>query len=247
MKYSFNDYLYENHKNDNSFVISFSDKIIEKLINTKLTDSTNDSLFYSQSFKEPMIFLFKLNISKNSKFNIKTDSHFKDLPWEKLNFDRDGYAIDANTKIHSDEEVSPEIIIHLAVDPNREPKLYTKLHARLIDILVHETHHLGQKGINREPFNKESSEDREEAKRNYKYFLLDEEVESMVNGMYARSKYSKIPLDYVFYDYLSAFIKTKYISTEEYSKILKTWVKYAVETYPDANFSKKVESLVTSS
>jgi hypothetical protein len=55
-----------------------------------------------------------------------------------------------------------------------------------------------------------------------------------------------IPLDYVFTDYLSTFVQSKYITPEEYSQVMQQWVKYALERYPDASFSKNVDKIVNS-
>jgi hypothetical protein len=75
---------------------------------------------------------------------------------------------------------------------------------------------------------------------------MKDEMESMIEGMEARSKVLDIPLDYVFTDYLSTFVQSKYITPEEYSQVMQQWVKYALERYPDASFSKNVDKIVNS-
>jgi hypothetical protein len=118
----------------------------------------------------------------------------------------------------------------------------------LIDIVTHETNHLDQIGTQRDPFsaNPSTKEERGDAKKSFKYFLLDDEIESMVEGMYARAQHKDIPLDYVFDDYLLPFIKSKYITPAEYEEVRSTWVKYALERYPDAVFSNKVDKIINS-
>jgi hypothetical protein len=88
--------------------------------------------------------------------------------------------------------------------------------------------------------------ERERSKKSYKYFLLRDEIESMIEGMYENSKAQNVPLDQVFDDYLLPFIQTGYMSEPEYHKVMRTWVTRALELYPDATFSDKVEHIVDS-
>jgi hypothetical protein len=114
--------------------------------------------------------------------------------------------------------------------------------------LTHETNHLNQLGINKTPFNTDVSTKkvRNSSKKSYKYFLLIDEIESMVEGMYVRSNAQKIPLDKVFTDYLSPFLETNYITKEEFEEVLSVWVKKALDLYPDAQFSKQVDHIINS-
>jgi len=206
------------------------------------------SVFSGMEFREPFEFDLKLELRKDPQFDTDSDSHFKDLPWEKLNYDEKGYVIDANTRINHSDLSIPEIIITLVINPNKEPHLYTQLHARLLDILTHETNHLDQASSHRNPFsaNPTTGETRDASKKNYKYFLLPDEIESMVEGMYANAKFSKKPLDQVFHEYLTPFVKTNYITGEQYAKVMETWIKFAIERYPDAIFSKNAEKIINS-
>jgi hypothetical protein len=88
--------------------------------------------------------------------------------------------------------------------------------------------------------------DREDSKKTYKYFILPEEIESMVEGMYVKSKVQHRNLDEIFNDYLSPFIDSKYITQSEYLQVMNTWVTHALELYPDAKFSNKVKSIINS-
>jgi hypothetical protein len=140
------------------------------------------------------------------------------------------------------------IVIHIILDPKREPLSYNKLYHRLLDLLTHETNHLNQVGKNRTPFNTAVSDKKERhaAKKSHRYFLLRDEIESMVEGMYVRSNSQKMPLDKVFDEYLMPFIETGYITQSEYEPVLKTWVKKALELYPDAVFSSNVDHIINS-
>jgi hypothetical protein len=245
---SFTDFINENMDQKNQFIKDLSQTLIEKIRTASLEESTEYSVFSGMQFSEPFTFNLILNIQKNSSPNIKLDSHFKGLPWEKINFDSLGYSIDANTKMSKNKTKIPQIIIHIILNPKEEPSLYSKLYYRLIDIITHETNHLNQLGLNREPFNVHVSDMniRNNSKKNYKYFLLKDEVESMVEGMYEKSKAQKDPLDKIFTEYLTPFIKSNYISQAEYSKILQVWVTRALELYPDVTFSNKVDHIVNS-
>ena len=225
--------------------VEFNKKLSEKLIFEIRRNSKLDSFSLSgMEFTDPFIFKLIVDVRRNSEFNTKTDQHFKQLPWEKFNFNRDGYAVDANTTVKGED--IPLIEIVLVLDPTKEPRLFSKLHGRILDILTHETNHLSQLGINKNPTGEEVSDkhEREQAKAGHKYFLLKDEVQSMVEGMYERSKYDDVPLDYVFNDYLEAFVRDKYITKEEYADVMETWVKYAAENYPDVKFSTKANKVL---
>ena len=118
-----------------------------------------------------------------------------------------------------------------------------------MDTVAHEIHHTEQIGPGREAFLSvaSSKKSRESAKKSYKYFLLPEEIESMVIGMYNRSQEGKVPLDQLFSEYLLPFVKEGYITTLEYKKVMAEWMDFALSHYPDAIFSKKVEKIIKKS
>jgi hypothetical protein len=245
---SFSEFINENMDQKSQFIKEITQILIEKLRTSNLEESTEYSIFSGMEFKEPFMFDLILNVRKDTSPNLEEDSHFNSLPWEKINFDRLGYSIDANTRMNKSKIKIPKITFHIILNPKEEPILYSKLYYRLIDILTHETNHLDQLGINRTPFNTHVSDkmERTNAKKSYKYFLLGDEIESMVEGMYASSKVQNIPLDQVFDNYLIPFIQTKYISKDEYLQVMKAWVTQALNIYPDAIFSSKVDYIVNS-
>lgn len=245
---SFLQFINEDADPTGDFIKSLALKLIKKIRSFSQQEESY-SVFSGMEFTEPFEFDLILNIRKEKGANIKQDPHFKDLSWEQLNYDKFGYAIDANIRTNPGDLIIPELEIHMIIDPSQEPHLYSKLYARVIDILTHETNHIDQfSHIDRNPFNVSPSNrsERKSSKKNYRYFLLPDEVESMVEGMYASSKHQKIPLDQVFAEYLQPFLDTKYISLAEYHEVMLTWVKHALEKYPDAIFSKKVEKIVNS-
>jgi hypothetical protein len=68
-------------------------------------------------------------------------------------------------------------------------------------------------------------------------------VESMVWGMYNRSKEQGVRIDKIFDKYLYPFLMNGNITKEEYNKVLKTWVIHTLENYPDANLSLEDEKI----
>lgn len=245
---SFIEFINENMDQKSQFIKDLSQVLIEKLRTSTLDESTNYTIFSGMEFVDPFTFDLILNVRRDNSPDLEEDSHFNGLPWEKINFDNLGYCIDANTKMSKSKVKVPKIILHIILNPKDEPILYSKLYYRLIDILTHETNHLDQLGINRNPFNSHVSDkiERNAAKKSYKYFLLGDEIESMVEGMYASSQAQNIPLDQVFDGYLIPFIKSSYITQDEYNQVMKTWITKALELYPDAMFSAKVYHIVNS-
>jgi hypothetical protein len=238
---SFNGFITEEINKKSSFIKSLASSLIKKIESVNLTQEY--SSFNKMEFKNPFMFDLIFNIRKDNFLNSKSDQHFKSLPWEELNFKQLGYAIDANAKISKSKSSIPIIVIHLVIS-----NAYKKdaLYYRLIDILYHETNHLSQVGLNSEPFNVEvsSKETREKAKGGYEYFLLNDEIESMIEGMYERSKTENSELDKIFINYLNPFLQTNYITKSQYIKILSTWIKRSLELYPDAKFSNQSNSII---
>lgn len=245
---SFLQYINENMDYNTEFIKGVAQNLIERLRTSSFDESEEYSVFSGIEFNEPFSFNLVLNVRRDSDLNTQLDSHFNSLPWEKINFDNLGYSIDANTKMSKSKSKIPMITIHIVLNPKQEPILYSKLFYRLIDILAHETNHLDQLGINRNPFNTHVStiDDRNSSKKSYKYFLLPEEIESMVEGMHTRSKVQQVDLDIIFNNYLMPFIESGYITNSEYLKVMKVWIFHALENYPDSKFSKNVKSIIDS-
>ena len=233
--------------NQSSFINELATTLLNK-IRAFHEESMEYTSVFDAEFDKPTLFNLSIKLRKDLHPNFKQDSHFNELPWEEINFSEKGYAIDANTYIDNTEFIVPKIIIHIIIDPNSESRLFPKLHARIIDILTHEITQMTQLGVDRTPFSEKASakNDRKSAQKSYQYFLLKDEMEAMLHGIYARSKYSKIPVDVAIADYLAPFLKTRYITDAQYNRVMVECVKYALELYPDAIFSKKVEQIVNS-
>jgi hypothetical protein len=153
MLMSFLQFINEEYDDSSNFINDLALKLLKKIQTNYLEESDEYSSFSGMEFTTPFAFDLKLDLRRSSNPSIETDSHFKGLPWEEINYSEDGYAIDANARTNPNDLLIPEIKIVIILNPKEEPHVYTKLHARLIDILTHETNHLNQIGINDTPVN----------------------------------------------------------------------------------------------
>ena len=248
MLLSFSQFINEGTNSPHDFVKRIVTGLIDKIRHSRGSDSLDYETFGGMEFSEPFEFDLRLHVRRDMSPDFDKDSHFNTLSWEELNFNQKGFAIDANLRINQADLLIPEVDIHIIMDPRKEPGSYDNLAMRLLDILVHETNHLDQVSRRRNPFNVKASDQQERngAKKSSKYFLLVDEVESMVEGMWARAKAQGVPLDHIFTDYLAPFVQSKYISSDEYEKVMSVWVKHAASYYPDAQFSSKVRKIIDS-
>lgn len=256
---SFNQFINENLESTIDFVDSCVEDILKELFFVLPSDKIDsdspsskeffklNSLEYNDNeYKVDICVLFRLEES----LDISKDSHFSKIPWEEINYNHYGFAIDANMIINKEDLIIPKIEVHLILNKSMIPKLYKELKFRLIDIITHELNHTQQIGINRKPFNTRPTptKDREGAGV-FGYLVLPEEVESMVEGMYVRSKKQGVPIDKIFDKYLIPFVMSKKITREEYLKVLQTWIYCTLENYPDAKLSledEKIHKIVNS-
>jgi hypothetical protein len=243
---SFDDFINETFSQTAPFISKITNQLIQKIRKSQV--GPDYTTFSGMGFTEPFEFDLILSVRKEKSPDLKQDPHFKALPWEKFNLYSKGFAIDANMKINSGDLIIPSVTITILIDPSKEPAVYAELGHRLLDVITHELNHIDQAGRDRVPTNvlPSTQDTRKGAKSSYKYFLLPDEIESMVEGMYARSKSKDVPLDHIFDDYLLPFVQSKYISQDEYLKVIQAWVKHAVSHYPDAAYSEKVSRIINS-
>jgi len=230
----FNDYINESSEIDIPSVGYAADAIYV----IKNAEPSDDSYIEIREleYKDDNSFDLVIQVKKTDFPDFNTDSHFKELQWEEINFKKYGFALDANTHINKTDLIIPEIILTLIINPNREPELYKELEFKLTDIIAHEVNHTDQIGWNRDPFNvrPSSGTDRSGANTSYKYFMLPDEIESMVIGMYERSKVEGSNLDDLFDKYLMPFVTDGKLSKSEYEEVFSVWLTHALENYPDA-------------
>jgi hypothetical protein len=233
----FDQYINESMDNDPK-TAQYARDVIAIVKKTKESDKSYEEI-RELEYKDDNSFDLVVQIKKDASPNFETDDHFGDLQWEEINFKKYGFAMDANTHINKSDLIIPEIIIILIIDPTREPNLYKELEFKLIDIIMHELNHTDQVGWNRDPFNTRPSSgaDRSKADSSFKYFNLPDEIESMVIGMYERTKAEDIELDELFDKYLVPFVLDGKLSKSEYEKVFDLWLRHALENYPDANIN----------
>jgi hypothetical protein len=241
---SFNEYIGEGRESNFS---KYSLDVINLIKNVKSTEGEYLEIRELEYQNPDFDLVIELKLEENPDFD--NDSHFNSLSWEEINFRHYGFAIDANTYINKGDLILPEIIITLILQPSRIPGSYEELNYRLIDIISHETNHTLQVGWNREPFKvrPSSNSDRKSSKKSFKYFLLPDEVESMVKGAYERSKVQGVRIDKIFDKYLYPFLMVGKINCEQYNQVLSTWIKHTLENYPDADLSledQKIKNIV---
>jgi len=212
--------------------------IIKKTAGSKLGKEISREFEYDN----PLEFILSIKLVRVEEFEPAKSKYFNRLPWEVINFENKGFAIDANSFIPKENEPeSPEIEIVLYISPEAEPQCYPELNYKLIDNIRHELEHLLQKGINKRTGHIVNTRKsiRSRAESDYHYFLLADEIPAMVAGMYASAKKKRVPLDQEFEEYLKPFIETKLISQPEADKVMSTWVTFAKKVYPAAKFSNK--------
>lgn len=245
---SFNDFIRESNETSFNQIVSRCVKDVMSLVKKSNFKDSKYIKLGTIEYLEPLTFDLIIVAKKEISPNFEKDSHFKNLSWEKINFDEHGFSIDGNTFTDKDELIVPEIEITILMNPEKIPNLYSELYYKLNDIIAHEVHHLTQLGWNRLPFRvrPSSNTDRANSKKSFKYFLLSDEVESMVKGMYRRAKLERKPIDLVFHEYLEPFLKENYISKEEYDQVLFSWISYAYQNYPTAVFSDNSKKIIDS-
>ena len=212
--------------------------VVKKTAGSKI----GKEIFKEFEYSNPLEFTLSIKIVRVEEFEPAKSKDFSGLPWEVINFENKGFAIDANSFIpKANELVDPEIEVVVYISPEAEPQCYPVLNYKLIDNIRHELEHLLQKGINKKSghiINTRKSV-RADAQNNYRYFLLSDEIPAMVAGMYASAKKKRVPLDQEFTEYLQPFIETEVISQLEADKVITSWIDFAKKVYPAAKFSNK--------
>jgi hypothetical protein len=176
------------------------------------------------------------------------DEHFKELRWEEKNFKDFGYSINAIVDFSPNGSLIPHMNIMILLDPTREDILYPKLKARLNGIIHHELNHLDQIGLNssRPYFKTGSPQDRKNAQSNYRYFLLPEEIDSMVDDKIVQAQLENRPVDEIMIEYLTPFLEDGFMTNSELNLVLRAWIELAIQKYPTVNFSSNVDSIINS-
>lgn len=224
---------------------AYSEKLAHKLISHIKRNSTKQ--YFANEFQMSSItdYTLTLLVIQNESFdNAIKDTDFVNLPWEKINFIKNGFVVDANSYILTYEDMYniPEVEITIIINPKLRSTIYKALYIKLLDIIRHELEHLLQKGLNAEQTHKiknMSDKKRQKYQNSYKYYLLPDEIPAAVSGMRLSAKHRGVPIDVEFLDYLEPIVKSGYITIAQRDKVVKKWVQYALKHYPNTILSKK--------
>jgi hypothetical protein len=224
---------------------SFSEIITSEIL--RLIKQTNGrEVTYDLSYETPISFDLSLTVSKVNKFSSKKDSHFSQLPWEDLNFEKNGFIVDANSYVPTVSDEIPEVEVIIVINKSAEPSCYEALYFKILETVRHELEHTMQKGFNIRPdrASRPSRKSQQSSQDSYKYFLLPDEIPSMVNGMHLSAVKKRIPIDQEFESYLSAFLESGFMTEQEFEKVMKAWLIFAINKFPTVQISNKYGSLV---
>jgi len=214
---------------------SFSNIIAEEILEiVKGSTTSKRTITRDLNYDEPVSFFLTLSITRSKTFSPAKSKNFKSLPWETINFERRGFVIDANSYIPGNDE-EPEIEMFIVISPEAEPTCYQTLYFKILDIIRHEMEHLLQKGANRQAGHAVTTRQktRTAAEESYEYFLLPDEIPSMVSGMHLAAAKKRIPIDAEFEDYLLPFIKSGFITQAEADKVISVWLDFARKHFPN--------------
>jgi hypothetical protein len=218
---------------------SFSNIIAEEILEiVKGSTMSKRTITRDLNYDEPVSFFLTLHITRSKTFSPAKDKNFKSLPWETINFERRGFVIDANSYIPGNDE-EPEVEMFIVISPDAEPNCYQTLYFKVLDIIRHEMEHLLQKGANRKSGHEVTTRQktRSTAEESYKYFLLPDEIPSMVSGMHLAAVKKRVPIDVEFEDYLLPFIESGFVTRAEADKVIKVWLDFARKHFPNTQVS----------
>lgn len=121
------------------------------------------------------------------------------------------------------------IQIHVGINPNDGTGILSKIQAELRDVVRHEIEHLTQSGFNELPGKKRNHnfKQREKIANNpdqaYKYAILSNEIEPMLQGLYSKAKTTKKPFNVVVRDYLQTLIDDYGVTEKQTDIIYNKW------------------------
>ena len=197
-----------------------------------ILESTQDST--SSKIALDIINVIK-RLSGQAKMNLTLDYHSLanaiihltvirgDLPagsdgWETINFKRHGFSLDSNSYIQPGVPIG--INVDLYISPTSEPACYRQLEYDMIDAIRHEIEHRSQIG-------KSNRAQRHAHKDTYRYFLLPDEIPSMVSGLLLASKREGIAFSAAVANYLTPFVESGFITVDQFDHISQVWSDWA--------------------
>ncbi len=148
----------------------------------------------------------------------------------RLIFDKkvDGYEVDGTSNSGEEEDKFPFIATLFTINPEVLPQAWSKLSADVSDVVRHEIEHLTQSGDNLRTgkYKDDDLQIRDMINKlkvlPYKnYYLLDKEVDAMLQGLYLKAKKTKKPFADVINNYLD--IAPGIETAEDKEMILDLW------------------------
>jgi hypothetical protein len=135
------------------------------------------------------------------------------------------YKVDGGAN-EGDDENEGFIALNFSVDPRELPQMWSTIAMDIRDVLRHELEHLTQGGWNVRS-DKEMEDDQviRDLIQKYKlmapknYFMLDKEVDAMLQGMYFKAKKSRTP----FVDVIDDYLDKVGLEPEEKEEIKTRW------------------------
>lgn len=227
---------------------SLAKTLTKLVVNTAYDSSFTSEYVNAQEIEiaEPFLDVdFRFLLKKQPNLDLSKDSHFSKMKWQYANLKKNSYVLTGNVFM-TDGNI-PELEIVLAIDPNTESsEMYKDLYYTLLNTVSHELNHLNQMGWNRDYDNivPSSMKIRKLNGNGYGYFLLPEEIESMVKGMHIQSKAQNIPIDILFTQHLQPFVDTGFMSQDEMIKIIKKWISHSLKYYPFTKMSNKYQNII---
>lgn len=148
----------------------------------------------------------------------RTDSPLSIGDREEIIFKRKGFVLDAGSYVPKMD--TPGINLTIWMDPSAESYCLPNLEYSIIDAVRHEIEHTG---LEKRPNHME----REKSIESYRYFLLADEIPSMVAGLKLAAKKEGISLSTAMSDYLTPFVESGFMTVKEFDEVMQTWLEYA--------------------
>ena len=244
---SYTQYLLE-HSHDqelNTLIKTLSDFCLSSVIDANKTQGEY-VILQELEIAEPGIDVdIKFLLRKEDGISLENDSHFSKMSWQSVKLNKNGYVINGNTFM-TDGNI-PEIEIIIALDSSKiDDELNKKMYLNLNNTISHELNHLKQTGWNMDFQNIEPStmEHRKKNGKKHSYFLLPEEIESMVYGMNKQSEKQGVPIDTLFDAYLEPFVESEFMTHSEMMEVIRKWISHTLKMYPNASISDKYSNII---
>jgi hypothetical protein len=138
--------------------------------------------------------------------------------WEEISYKRHGFSLDSSAYVQPGGQVG--INVDLCISPTAEPACYSQLEYDMIDSIRHEIEHTFH-AANSKPAQRHAQKD------TYRYFLLPDEIPSMVSGLSLAAKREGIPFTAAVSNYLTPFVESGFITVDQFDRISRVWSDWA--------------------